>query len=167
MDTLSVQHILLYGGLLCLVMGALVIGSLVYNARLWLQDYPAEVRAKVPPLSPTEKRQQRLFTIPFMLIMIALPWYSTHVLRIDNGGSISFLSAYLNTFFILNLFNLFDALVIDLLLALVMPSFMVLPGTEGMEYAYRNWSMHLRNYLKGIVIVTVFSLPITLAAMAW
>lgn len=167
MNTLSLERILIDGSLLSLAMGIIIFGSLIYNARLWLQDYPADIRAKVPPNTPQEKRLQRLLMIPFLLVMVGVPVYSTYLLRQENGGTISFLSAYLNVFFVLNLFNLFDAVVIDLLIGTFMkPKFAVIPGAEGMEYLFRNWGWHLANYLKGIGFCTVFSLPLALVAQA-
>jgi hypothetical protein len=166
MNILSLQHILSAGALLCLGMGIIILGSLYINPRLWLQDYPAEIRAKVPPQTPREKQMQRVLLIPFLLVMLGVPAYATYLLRMENGGSISFLSAYLNVFFILQLFNLFDAVVLDLLiLTLMQPKFAVIPGAEGMEYLYRDWSMHLKNYLKGIGFCVVFSLPLALIAL--
>jgi hypothetical protein len=44
------------------------------------------------------------------------------------------------------------------------PKFAALPGTEGMEYLYREWGMHLCNYLKGIVVCAVLSAPIAFVA---
>jgi len=167
MNTLSRERILIDGSLLSLAMGIIIFGSLIYNARLWLQDYPKEIRAKVPPNTPQEKRLQRLMMIPFLLFMLGVPVYSTYLLRAENGGTISFLSAYLNVFFVLNLFNLFDAVVIDaLVLALMKPKFAILPGTEGMAYLFGDWRLHLKNYVKGIVFCTVFSLPLALVAQA-
>jgi hypothetical protein len=166
MDILSLNRILIDGTILSLLMSVIVFGSLIYNPRLWLQDYPAEIRAKVPPLTPTEKRGQRLLMIPFLLVMLGIPLYSTYLLRMENGGTISFLSAYLNIFFVLNFFNLFDAVVIDaLVLAGLQPKFVTLPGTEGMEHLYRDWGMHLKNYLKGIVVVAALSLPLALVSI--
>lgn len=163
---LSLNRMLMDGTLLSLGLGVLVLGSLYYNPRLWLQDYPAPIRAKAPPQTLTEKRQQRLLMIPLLLLMFGLPLYSTYQLRLENGGSISFITAYLNTFVVTNIFNLFDAVVLDLLILTFMkPKFAVIPGAEGMEYLYHDWNMHLRNYLKGIVFCAVFSLPITVVAM--
>jgi hypothetical protein len=120
----------------------------------------------VSPLTAQEKRQQKLMMLPFLVVMLGVPLYATLQLRTANGGSISFLSAYLNVFFILQIFNLFDAVVLDLIiLTFMQPKFAVLPGTEGMEYLYRDWSMHLKNYLKGIVFCAVFSLPLALVAL--
>lgn len=163
---LSLERILIDSTILSLIIGVIILGSLIYNPRLWLQDYPAEVKAKVPPNTPREKREQRLLMIPFFLVMLGIPIYSAYLLRLENGGTLSFLSAYLNVFFIANIFNLFDAVVLDLLILTFMnPKFAVIPGAEGMEYLYRDWGMHLKNYLKGIVILTIFSLPLAVVSL--
>ena len=52
-----------------------------------------------------------------------------------------------------------------LILTLMKPKFAVIPGAEGMEYLYRDWGMHLKNYLKGIVILAVFSLPLAVVSL--
>lgn len=109
---------------------------------------------------------QKFVAIPLLLLMLGTPAYATYLLRMANGGSISFFSAYLNVFAILQFANLFDALILNLLvLTLMYPTFATIPGTEGMEYLNRNWSMHLKNFLKGIVICATLSLLLALVAM--
>jgi hypothetical protein len=163
---LSLERILIDSAILSLLIGVIILGSLIYNPRLWLQDYPAEVKTKVPPNTPQEKRQQRLLIIPFLLVMLGGPIYSTYLLRLEYGGTIPFLIAYASTFFVTNILNLFDAVVIDLLiLTLMKPRFAVIPGAENMEHLNRNWSMHLKNYVKGVVIMSVLSLPLAAVAL--
>jgi hypothetical protein len=163
---LSLPRILIDGTLFSLMMGVIIIGSLYYNPRLWLQDYPKEMQARVPPLTPSEKRLQRLMMLPFMLVFIGWPLFSAYQLRAENGGTLPFVIAYLHVFFLANIFNLFDAVVIDaLFIAILKPKFVMLPGTEDLVYLFYDWSMHLRNYLKGIVFCAIFSLPIAAVAM--
>lgn len=140
MDTLSLNRILIDGTLFCAVTGVLVFGSLYLNPRLWLQDYPKEMQAKVPPLTSDEKRMRAILAVVVILLAVGIPFLSVRQLRADNGGSMTFLAAYVNAYLVFQLFNLFDAVVIDfLVLTLMSPKFAVLPGTEGMEYLYRNW----------------------------
>jgi hypothetical protein len=161
----SIERALIDGLLLSLGLTVIIIGSMIYNARLWLNDYPREIQAKVPPLTQEEKRQRGVLALLFLILMLAIPFLSTRQLRIDNGGTLPFVTAYLHTFVILQVFNLFDAAVIDLGLAFTQPKFMILPGTEAMGYLYRDWGMHFKNFVKGIVICAVGSLLITLVAM--
>jgi hypothetical protein len=163
---LSLQRILIDGTLLSLAMGVIVVGSLYYNPRLWLQDYPKAMQAKVPPLTASEKRIRNFLILPVLLAFIGWPLLSVQQLRAENGGTLPFLTAYLHVFFVANMFNLFDALVIDFLfLTLMKPKFAVLPGTEGMEYLYHDWSLHIGNYLKGIVFCAILSVPIAVVAI--
>ena len=64
-----------------------------------------------------------------------------------------------------NIFNLFDAVVIDLAaLAWLKPGFALLPGTTWDDMAVSP-RFHLINYLKGVVLCTVISLPIAALAL--
>jgi hypothetical protein len=164
---LSISRILTDGTLLSLAMGVLIIASLIYNPRIWLQDYPEAVRKLVPPLSDAEKRAQRILMIPFLLLFLVGPYLSTTALRAEQGGVLPFTVAYLNAFLVLNIFNLFDAVVIDLLILTVgKPRFMILPGTTLADYGWMyDWGMHLRNYLKGIAVAAVLALPVALVAL--
>ena len=140
MEGLSLSRILLEGALLSAVLGIVIIASLYYNPRMWLQDYPAEIRARVLPLSAVEKRQRALVAVLFFSIILATLAYSMAGLRVAGGGSVTFLTAYLHSFGVLSLFNLFDAVVLDLILLTgFKPKFAVIPGAEGMEYLYLNW----------------------------
>lgn len=160
----SLERILVDGLLISLALGGLIIGSLMYNPRLWLQDYPESIRQHVPPQTRTEKQLQRLLLIPFLLLMLGGPYLSARGVLGESG---SFLMAYGHVFAILNIFNLFDALVIDLLvLTAFKPAFMRLPGTQMADYgALYDWRLQLGNYLKGIIFCTLASLPIALAVV--
>lgn len=165
MDSLSFKRVLIDGSLLCAVMGILIFGSLYLNPRLWLQDYPKEMQAKTPPLTPREQWARAVFAVTIMLLVVGIPFLSVRQLRADTGGSITFLLAFVNTYLVFQMFNLFDAVVIDfLVLTLMKPKFAVLPGAEGMEYLYHDWRMHVRNYLKGVIIGLVFCAPIAFLA---
>ena len=161
----ALTRVLIDGAILSVALGALILGSLYYNARLWLRDYPKEIQAKVPPNTPSEKRDQKILMVLFFAAMLGILAFSAAGLRSAYGGAVPFLTAYLHFFGVLNLFNLFDAVVLDLLILTFMaPKFAVIPGAEGMEYLYHNWGMHLANFLKGIIFSAVFSLPFAVIA---
>jgi hypothetical protein len=159
---MNIARILFDGTLLSLIMGVFVFGSLWYNPRLWLQDYPKAIQAKVPPLTRQEKQEQKLLMIPILLAMIGTPLWSAYQL----GGEAPFLTVYFTAFLVTNIFNLFDAVVIDWLVLIVLkPKFAVLPGTEDMAHLLRDPKMHLSAYLRGIVFCAGFSLVIALVVM--
>lgn len=159
LDSLTLQRSLLNGIILSLVLGVVVMGSLIYNARLWLQDYPKPIQEKVPPLSPAEKRERVVVAVLVMGILLGGLILETLQLRAD-PGVISFGPAYLNFFSMLFIFNLFDALVLDLfILTLLKPKFAIHAGAEGMEYLFNDYRKQLVDFLKGIVFCVVASLP--------
>ncbi|MBA3873950.1 MAG: hypothetical protein H0X30_32865 [Anaerolineae bacterium] len=165
MLNMVLERVLINGTLFSVIVGVLVMGSLWYNPRLWLQDYPKVVQAKVPPMSPHEKLQQRFIAIPFLLLMLGVPFVSVLMVKAANGGSITFPFAYLTAVGVLQLFNLFDALVLDYLLLTVMqPSFAIIPGTTREESLVVGWAFQVRNFVKGIVITALLSLPIAFLA---
>jgi len=162
MDSLILPITLLYGLIFSLTLGAIVLGSLRYNARLWLQDYPKPIRDKVPPLSPSEKRERLVVAVLLLGVLFGGLALETIWLRGIPDG-ISFGAAYLNIFLFLAIFNLFDALVLDLLiLTWLTPRFVILPGTEGMEYLFRDYRKQFADFLKGMVFCAVASLPFAL-----
>jgi membrane-bound metal-dependent hydrolase YbcI (DUF457 family) len=157
LNSIALQHVLLNGTIITLLVSAIILGSLMYNARLWLQDYPKAIREKVPPLSAVEKRQRAVVAVLFMGVLFGGLLLTALQLR---GRALSFGEAYLLFFIMLFIFNLFDALVIDLLIITVFkPRFVILPGAEGMEYLFNDYRKHVGDFLKGIVFCAVASLP--------
>jgi hypothetical protein len=126
-----------------------LIGLVLYNPRLMLQDYPPAIQAVVPPKTETEKRQAILLGMPFLLLLLVLPFVFTFRLE-----QTSFLELFLYAFGVVWAFNLWDWLVLDwLLFCAITPKFFVIPGSEG-HPAYKDYGFHFRGFLIG----TVFSL---------
>lgn len=161
LDSLALQRTVLNGIILSLALGVMVIGSMMYNARLWLQDYPKPIRDKVPPLSPKEKRQRTGLAVLLLGFMLGMMTLEVFQLRAAPAETISFGTAYLHIFLMLSIFNLFDALVLDLfILTLIKPKFAILPGAEGMEYLFNDYRKQLTDFLKGAAFCTIASLPL-------
>ncbi|NWG17978.1 MAG: hypothetical protein HXY41_15240 [Chloroflexi bacterium] len=163
MTTLSLTSVLVDGLILSLGLSIVILGSLYANPRLWLHDYPTAMQQRVPPLTGAEKRARLALTALFLGMGFAALVYSGTRLLAANGGTVSFLTAFVHFFLVMNIFNLFDAVVLDLVtIALLKPRFVVLPGTEDLVYLFEDWGMHLRNYLKGIIICAAISIPAAL-----
>jgi hypothetical protein len=160
-DELSGGQLLRDGAILCGVIGPLVMGSLYYNAEIWLQDYPPDVRAAYGPARrPGTRRQQILVAGPMVLLVLGWPVRSTLRRRAANGGRLSFAAAFLHAAGLLWLFNLFDAVVLDyLILTRMQPRFAILPGTAGMA-GYHDMRLQAQAFLKGNVFALVAGLII-------
>jgi hypothetical protein len=63
-----------------------------------------------------------------------------------------FLTAFVHLFVMFSLFNLLDLFILDWALVAMHPSFIVLPGTEGLA-GYRDYGFHFRGFLIGTVLV--------------
>jgi hypothetical protein len=147
--TLLLQHGLLYGAILSVLMSIAFIGTAYLNPEIWLSDYPPDIREEYGPIGERAKRQRKLVGIPVFLLLFGTIVFS--IFRFAQlGGELTFFSAFMLTFVMLMVFNLVDLLVLDwLIFVTIQPRIIVLPGTEGME-GYRDYGFHFRAFLKGV-----------------
>lgn len=163
---LDMSRLLLDGLLSSAVASAILMGGIWYNPRAFLHDYPQAVRERVAPRTPEEKRLALVFGIPFMLVLILAPLVSSLALKQRLGSEASFVILALNAFGVSFFFNLVDLLVLDwLIFCIVVPPFIMIPGTEDMRAAYRDYGYHLRAAIKGSGFAVVFGLVI--GGVAW
>ena len=141
------------------VVTLLLVGLVLYNPRLMLQDYPPAIKAIVPPKTETEKRQSTLLGMPFLLALLVLPF--VFVFRLDET---SFLALFAYAFGIVWVFNIWDWLVLDwLVFCTLTPKMFVIPGSEG-HPAYKDYAFHFRGFLIGTVFSLVMGLIVATAA---
>ncbi len=146
-----IQHSLVFGAILSGVMFAIISGTMAYNPELWVHDFPPDIRAKYGPVSERTKRQKKWISLPFMLILFGILVASLVEVPRLSGGGLRFLPAFVHIYIVFMTFNLFDLLVIDWLIGILLqPRMMILPGTEGLA-GYRDYAFHLRGFLKGTV----------------
>ena len=142
-------HILLDGALLSVLASITILGILRLNPRLFLQDYPDEIQEHVPPKTDQEKRLSLLVGIPFLLLLFAVPFFST--VNLDRQGA-TFFQLFINAFGVAFIFNLVDLLLLDwLIFCTVTPKFLIIPGTDGFK-SYKDYGFHFRASLIGTFI---------------
>jgi len=78
------ERIAIDDGMLSLVGGAIILGSLHANPRLWLQDFPDDIRAAVPPKSTAERRQALAWGVPYLLALFLIPALSCGLVKHGN-----------------------------------------------------------------------------------
>ncbi len=151
---------ILDGFLLSIIASFLLIVSLYINPRTFLQDYPKDIQAKVPPKTLSERRMSLLLGIPFLLVLILVPFFSTLTLKQQNGESSSFIALFVNAFGVAFIFNLVDWLLLDwLMFCTITPKFVVIPGTEGMA-SYKDYGFHFRGFIIGTLLSAIGALVI-------
>ena len=152
-----VRHALAYGGVLSGVSCVLLLGILRFNPEIMLNDYPPDIREKHGPMSERTKRQRVPVAVFLGAVGLAIVAESFVQIRADSGGHIPFLTAFVHLFVMFFLFNLVDLLILDWPLVALRPSFVVLPGTEGLA-GYKDYRFHFRGFLIGTVLIFVMSL---------
>lgn len=155
---LLAERILIDGAILTAVVAAAAVLTLYLNPRIALSDYPEDVKAAVPPRTKQELRQGMLISIPLLVVFIAIPLWSTWLVRQQNGGVITYWMAFVVILGEYLLTALFDLLVLDIWMFFTLtPKFLVIPGTEGMP-GYKDWRPHARAHMtKGSAMLVVFS----------
>ncbi len=151
---------ILDGFLLSIISSFLLIVSLYINPRTFLQDYPKDIQEKVRPKTLSERRMSVLLGIPFLLVLILVPFFSTLTLKQQNGESSSFIALFVNAFGVAFIFNLVDWLLLDwLMFCTITPKFVVIPGTEGMA-SYKDYGFHFRGFIIGTFLSVIGALVI-------
>ncbi len=155
------SKILFDGGLFAILGGIFILGMMRLNPRLFLNkgDLPADILAAVPAKTDQEKRLALILGIPFLIAIVAVPFISTLQFK-QAGNGIGFISLFLHAFAILMIFNLFDLIVLDLLLfCTITPKFMVVPGTDGLA-GYKDYGFHLRQHAKSVIYMALLAVVI-------
>lgn len=133
-----------------------ILVSLYWNPRIWINDFPEVIRKAIPPLSAVEKRDRLIFVALLFPLIFALPLWMLERIEIENGEALAFLPSYLYLAALLFMFNLFDAVVIDLLIiTLWQPKRLQVAGAENAGEVLRDPKHHLIPFAKGLVFVAV------------
>ena len=155
---INIAKIALDGAILSALASVFLFAVLRFNPRLFLQDYPESIQSQVPPKTEKEKRQSLIVGIPFLILLLAVPFISTLALKRRSGDEVRFLSLLLNAFGVAFVFNLVDLLLLDwLVFCTITPAFLVIPGTEGNE-GYKDYRFHFRASIVGTILSVVTGL---------
>jgi hypothetical protein len=144
-------NILYHGGFLSLAASFWLILGLRVNPRIFLQDYPPAIQERVAKKNQSEKVLSYVFGIPFLLLLLLVPFISTLLLT-AHGIRPPFWVLWLNAAGVGFVFNVVDWLVLDwLLFCTLTPRLLVIPGSEGMA-EYKDYGFHFRGFLVGTII---------------
>lgn len=150
----KLQLLLMDGVLLALIFSTFVLGTLLWKPRLWLQDFPADIQAMLPPKTAGEKRLTAFIGVPFFVILFGGLGWSGIRYGLDHG----FLALVLHVYLVWQVVNLVDWLVIDWGgMMLIDPHNPPFDGTAGAA-GYRDFGFHFVGFLKGSVMGLAFAL---------
>lgn len=151
-----IGHALFSGGVLSAVLSVLLLAVLWLNPEILLNDYPPDIQKKFGKMSERSKRQRVWVAILLGAVALLIVALSLLAVRANGGGQISFLAAFVHLFVMFSVFNAVDLFLLDWPLVAIVPSFMVLPGTEGAA-GYKDYWFHFRGFLIGMVLIVVAS----------
>lgn len=146
-----------HGAMTCGAMMVLVVASLRHDPMIWAHDAPAAMREQAGPPSPATRRRKAAWTAIMLLALVLLyaSLVSEVAARTGSGWSAIFSTSFGAALIAFELFNLFDALVLDLALAYFKPRWALLPGVDPTPLDDPRW--HLRNFLLGVVMGLPFA----------
>ena len=157
---MNVFRTILDGLILSAIATVFILITMRLKPRIWLQDYPDDIQALVPPKTEEEKRLSLVLGIPFLILLFAVPFISTLALESLYQGDVSFFLLAANAFGVAFVFNVIDWLVLDwLMFCTITPQLVVIPGTEGAA-GYKDYWFHFRGFLIGTVFSAVVGLVI-------
>ena len=150
------KSIVKYGLALSVVFTTLVLGSYWIEPLIWASDFPKEVQKQIGTI-PEE-------VIPlgwsiFLLIVafcIIFPILMNRNIFKHQKEKATFLNLLSNAFLLLLLMNLWDAIVVDILIFdLLKPDFMMIKGAEDYIETYVNAQFHITAFFKGLPYLLV------------
>lgn len=155
--SLVLQNGLLYGLLICLLLGLTILISFSINPEIWIGDYPPDIKAAYTPVRSDTKRHKRIASLAFLIFLVGVLILSiTELSRLP--GEPSFWAIFLSAFTTLLVFNIFDLLLLDwLIFNTIQPKMIILPGTEGLA-GYKDYAFHFRGFLIGVVFCLIGAL---------
>ena len=164
MNALSLGQILAHGLILSIGGSIIILGGMYLNPRIMLRSYPKEIKAQVPPLTGAEKKQTIIMAILAYGFMLTVIFYSNAQL-VARAGDAEFLPIFLNTYLVFEVLNLFDLLILDYLVTMILkPKALFIPGVEGMEQ-YNTFRHHFRGFLIGLGVGLVLSMVISIISV--
>jgi hypothetical protein len=156
------QAALVHGLALTAFMGTLIAVTLRLDPAIWQDDLPESVRARLAPVGPVTRRRKTVAGIVMVCGLSLIFGHLAWSLSPDLVGTA------VATYLAFQLFNLFDATIVDLGLVWLQPGWAMVPGTEGAP-ELRDPRWHLRNYIIGVFAGLPVALGVTgvSALVAW
>jgi hypothetical protein len=147
-----VTTILIDGMVLSVALTAVILVSLLYNPRLWINDAPARVRLLAPPLTVVERRARAITGFLLLLTLAAVTLWSAARLLTRNAATLS-LGTAVGHF--IGVVFLIDWLFLLVLRPKVLTS-SVLGWTVGLSYeeTVGSYGHHFRGFIIGLGFVT-------------
>ena len=142
--------VLHYGLILSVLFTAVVLISYFVEPLIWASDFPPEVQERIGEVPGDAIQKAIVVMVIILLLTIVFPVLLSRTIVQANQSHGSFLNLLLNSFLLLNFMNLFDALVVDILIFdTIQPSFMWIEGAEDYMREHVTAAFHFTAFFRG------------------
>ena len=144
------KAILKYGMILSLLFTTVVLLSYLIEPLIWVTDFPKEVQEKIGEIPPELIPVSLGIFFLLMGICLVLPIRMNKEIFRDKEDLRSYWNLLINAFLLLNFMNLWDAVVVDVLIFdTIRPDFMMIKGAEEYIEEHVTTGFHFMAFLKG------------------
>jgi hypothetical protein len=145
----------LHGVLLCAWMTFVILCSLRQDPRIFQNDAPKAIQDLLGPVPDATRKRAYIWVLITLVGLVAI---SVHLMIAGVSSEAGFGLRVLAAYVMFEVFNLYDALVIDIGVILWWaPDWAFAPGTKG-HPSLRDWRFHLRAFAIGVVAGVPFAL---------
>ena len=158
------DRVLIDGSVTSLVFTVYVVGTLRWNYRWWLSSFPPALQDRLPPQTTHEKQRGIFVAMGTLAIFLLSMLVSLMLLKDRSSSELTFLMAWLHTYLLWQVVNIWDLIIIDWAgFLLIDPKDPPFPGTANSS-GYRDYLFHFIGFIKGSVLgIFISLLPATAA----
>jgi len=152
-STMILTHGLIYTGGFALI----ILVSVLINPRIWMQDFPEDVKNDIPPKNNRELQQTFITGFIFALFIVGFPIFSLSVYIKDFQIDDSFTTLFLYSFSVMMICNILYWVIFDILIFnLVISHIRTVPGLKK-KLKFSGWKRQAFGLLVGILTCGLIS----------
>lgn len=150
---LILVHGLIYSGGFALI----ILMSVLINPRIWLQDFPENLKENIPPKSRTEINQTFITGFLFALFIVLFPLYSLSVLIDNVNENLNFWKLFFHSFSIMMICNFLYWLFFDIVIFnVIIGHIRTIPGLKK-QFKFKGWKRQFFGLSIGVLSCTLIS----------
>ncbi len=135
----------------------IILISVLVNPRIWMQDFPNELKKLIPPKSNNERRQTLITGFLFAVFIIGFPFFSVSVKLGTIKDIPQFKELFLHSFYIMMICNTIYWIILDLLIFnIVINRIRTIQRIKKM-FRFRGWKRQIFGLLVGSAMCGIIS----------
>ncbi len=150
---LIIKHGLFYSAGFTII----ILVSVLVNPRIWMQDFPDDLKSSIPPKSVREIRQTFITGFLFAVFIIGFPLYSIAEKVNEINIELSFSTLFLHSFSVMVICNIFYWILLDqIIFGLVISRLRTIPEIKK-KFKFPGWKRQVFGLFIGFLMCGVIS----------